>query len=169
MIAPVPSDGAGSKSVRTDGWKTALKTSVIIGWTVAVVGVGIFTYAEAYPRVGQQPHRVGSLTLSQFGFWLMVCGIGLVAVAVIISNIRMLIAKNARKDALAKAVHTASATGHEDQENGPVEETVPLIGSERINYGSATQSKGGPFTFTRPPAVISAGSPAFSNDGFTKN
>lgn len=169
MTAPVPSDGISLKSTKTDSLKAAMRAVVVVGWTVAVVGVGIFTYAEAYPRVGQQPRRVGSLTLSQFGFWLMVGGIGLVAAAVIISNIRALLAKSARKEALANAVHAGSATGHEDQENGRVEEAFPLIGSERINYGSVSQSKGGPFTFTRTATVVTARSPTFSKDELTKN
>ena len=165
MGSSVKSERSGRRSA-PDPWKLVFRISVIIGWIVAVIGVAIFTYSEAYPRVG---HRmVGDLTLSQFGFWLMVIGIGLVVLAVIASQARaVIVAKQFDTAEVTPPVNASFGTGVEGggnivQEDEP---TAPLLGSTSINYGLNGNNKSGPFSLTRSARVVTPTGSSSSKKG----
>jgi hypothetical protein len=141
--------------------KVFFRIILIFGWSVAVVGVGIFTYSEAYPKVGQKPHQVGSLTLSQFGFWLIVSGIGLVVVSVLSSQAVSCLMKSTKADSDRKAVHASLGTAHEEEATMSDDEVEPLIGPGRVSYGSVVANHSSPFSSrVRSASVItSTGSP----------
>jgi hypothetical protein len=144
--------------------KFALRVLLIVGWFVAVVGVAVFTYSEAYPRIGQRPHQVGSLTLSQCGFWLIVSGIGLVIVSVGSAQVLSCILKIIKQENEANAVHTALGTGDEENTVYETNETAPLIGPDRVQYGSSPVMHASPFSSKSRPATVitSSSSAAFS-------
>jgi hypothetical protein len=144
--------------------KIFLRLILIFGWSVAVVGVGIFTYSEAYPKVGQKPHQVGSLTLSQFGFWLIVSGVGLVVVSVISSQSVSCLLKSKQEEYSRNAVHASLGTAHQEEGAVSEDEVEPLIGSSRVNYGSLTANNASPFSSRiRSAAVITSASSPFPN------
>ena len=165
MGSSVKSERPGRR-IPPDPWKLVFRISVIIGWIVAVIGVAIFTYSEAYPRVG---HRmVGELTLSQFGFWLMVVGIGLVILTVIASQARaVIVAKQLGSAEVTPPINASFGTGVEGGGSMLPEDepTAPLLGSASINYGLNGHNKFGPFSLTRSARVVTPSGSSSSKEG----
>lgn len=150
--------------------KIGIRLALILGWSLAVSGVGIFTYAEAYPKVGKQPHQVGSLTLSQFGFWLIISGVGLVVVSVLSSHGLSCLMKQAKEDYQRNAVHASLGTSHEDGGIGEDEHVTPLIGPSRVDYGSTVRSQSSPFSSkVRSASVITSANSPFSKHTIISN
>lgn len=132
---------------------------LIAGWTFATVGVALFTYSEAYPPESREEKKavLGSLTLSQCGFWLIFTGVAIVSVSVAASQI---IACIARKSDIPPpvAVTTGMGTGYNEEEDSSEDaETSSLIGSNKVNYGS-TVFNPSPFSASsvlRAPSTVS--------------
>ena len=129
--------------------RAVLRFFLIAGWTMATMGVALFTYSEAYPKEVKNP-VLGSLTLSQCGFWLISSGLALVAICVVLSQITLCWAMKASIPPPV-AVTTGMGTGYDEEEATPPsagregqeeqeslveEETSSLIGSGKVNYGS---------------------------------
>ena len=128
-----------------DRSKLALRIFVLIGWTVTVTGVAIFTYSESYPvGTGQQPARVGILTLSQFGFWLIFSGIVLVVLSVGVAQ-ALSCCHNRRETGLPLAV--SAGTGADEGD----EESSMLIGA-KVNYGSTVNAS--PFSSASRSSIV---------------
>lgn len=139
--------------------KLVFKVLLIIGWFIAVVGVAIFTYSEAYPLEGKKPHQVGYLTLSQLGFWLIVAGICLVVISVGSSQGITFAMKAIKEEREALAVHAALGTGHEEESPVETQETDPLMGPNKVQYGSTSLIHAGPFiSRSQTPSVITPSS-----------
>ena len=129
----------GQKSPRRPGKgqdrsKTALRIFVLIGWSVTVIGVAMFTYSEAYPT----GVRVGALTLSQLGFWLIFAGIILVVISVLVAQ--TLSCCHKRDAGPPTAVHAGTGVDEED------EDSISLLVGAKVNYGSTVN--GSPFSST---------------------
>jgi hypothetical protein len=147
--------------------KVTFRVLLIIGWTVAVVGVALFTYSEAYPKIGQKEHEIGTLTLSQFGFWLIVSGIGLVVISILSSHALTCVLNMARDDEEAVTVHASLGTGYEKDLSSEEHENSPLIGPNKLNYGSTSVSHASPFSSRpRSASVLTSSNSPFSKQSY---
>ena len=128
--------------------RQVLRVLVLLGFITAVIGVAIFTYSVAYPSVEKTVH-LGSLTLAQLSFWLIVGGVGTVGICSLISHTLMCIAKRSMMP-IPVTINAGIGTGYDDEE---AEVSSPLLGSargssNRANRGSASggPAAGSPFS-----------------------
>lgn len=139
MVSASPSS-RGSAKKGPPGWheqgKIAMRILLIIGAVAALAGVSLFTFSEAYPS----DRKVGPLTTSQLGFWLIFSGAVLILLSVLASQIMSYAARKAIPPPTS-VVTSGTGVGFEDDEHD--EESSALLDS---GLSAATSSSA-----RRPP------------------
>jgi hypothetical protein len=112
--------------------KLFAKVFLVLGALCGISGVALFTFSEAYP----DNHRVGRLTYSQLGFWLIASGCGVILLSVIGSQICTCVG---RKSIPPPPIITNSGmgTGY-DEEDG---EDTSLLANGSPSNKSPTSSR----------------------------
>ena len=130
---PLPQRSRKGIPAWVDHAKLVAKVFLVLGAVCGISGVALFTYAEAYP---DNRHRVGPLTFSQLGFWLIVSGCGVILLSVVGSQICTCVG---RKSIPPPPIitHSGMGTGY-DEEDG---EDTSLLANGSPSNKSPTSSR----------------------------
>ena len=141
MVSASPSS-RGSAKKGPPAWyeqgKFAMRIVLIVGAVAALAGVSLFTYSEAYPS----DRKVGPLTTSQLGFWLIFSGAVLMLISVLVSQFLSYVGRKSIPPPTA-VVTSGTGLGYEDDNQD--EESSALLGS---GLSAATSSSA-----RRPPRL----------------